>query len=359
MNILALNSSARAGSDSKTEIMLNALLDGMREAGAAVEVVNLKDKNIKICAGCYSCWTKTPGKCIHQDDMTNELFAKWVESDLCVYATPLFHHTVNATMKTFIERTLPVAEPYLITEGDRWSHPLRYEKTPGVVLLSVAGFPAMSAFGALQHYIQFLFGYREGRLWAEIYRPGAEILPYAGEKRDDILAATRQAGRELVENKTVSPDTKARIEQPISDDFDGFAEMANLFWDTCIDEGLTPKEFNKRGLAPRPNSISSFRRVLSMGFDPQGAGDTTAVLQFDFSGTVSGHCHFKIADKTIVSADGPAKKPDLTIKTPFDVWLDIMAGRADGAEMMMQGKYTAEGDTDLLLKMGQWFRRRR
>jgi hypothetical protein len=290
--------------------------------------------------------------------MTRELFAKWVDSELCVLATPLFHHTVNATMKTFIERTLPVAEPYLIMDGDRWSHPLRYENIPGIVLLSVAGFPAMSAFEALQHYINFLFGYREGRLWAELYRPGAEILPYAGEKRDDILAATRQAGRELVESKTVLPETKARVEQVISDDLDVFAEMANVFWDTCIAEGVTPREFNQKGLMPRPNSISSFMRILSMGFNPEGAGDARAVLQFEFSGSVCGQCHFTIIDQTITFSEGAADKADLTIKTPFDVWVDIMSGKADGAGMLMQGQYTAEGNTDLLLNMGQWFGRR-
>lgn len=355
MKVLALNSSARAGSDSKTEIMLKALVDGLRDAGAEVEVVNLKDKKIRVCAGCFTCWTKTPGKCIHQDDMTKELFAKWVESDFCVYATPLFHHTVNATMKTFIERTLPVAEPYLIKEGGRWSHPLRYEKIPGAVVLSVAGFPAMSAFEALQHYVNFLFGYREGRLWAEIYRPGAENLLYAGQKRNDILEATRQAGRELVERKTILPETKARIEQPISDDFDEFAELANMFWDSCITEGVNPKEFNQKGLIPRPNSISSFMRILSMGFNSKGAGGTQAVLQFDFSGSVEGQCHFTVTNGSIVLSDGPAEQADLTIKTPFDLWIDIMSGKADGAEMMIQGKYTAEGDTDLLIKMGQWF----
>jgi len=357
MFVFAVNSSARAGSDSKTEIMLNALVAGMREAGATVEVVNLKDKKIRVCAGCYTCWTKTPGKCIHQDDMTRELFPKWVESDLCVYATPLFHHTVNATMKTFIERTLPVAEPYLITEGERWTHPLRHKKTPGAVVLSVAGFPAMSAFAALQHYIQFLFGYREGRLWGEIYRPGAEMLPFAGEKRDDILKATHLAGRELVEQKTILPDTKARIEQPISDDMDAFAEMANLFWDSCIAEGVSPKEFNQKGLRPRPNSITSFMRILSMGFNPQRAADVEAVLQFDFSGSVTGRCHVTITKGSFSSSEGPAEKADLIIKTPFDVWMDILTGRADGAKMMMEGKVTAEGDLNLLINMAQWFGR--
>jgi hypothetical protein len=228
-----------------------------------------------------------------------------------------------------------------------------------VVLLSVAGFPAMSAFGALQHYIQFLFGYREGRLWAELYRPGVEILPYTGKKRDDILDATRQAGRELVETKSVRPETKARVEQPISDDFDVFAEMANVFWDTCIAEEVTPREFNQKGLMPRPNSISSFMRILSMGFDPEGAGDVRAVLQFEFSGSVAGQCHFKIADGAIEFSEGPSGQADLTIKTPFKVWIDIMSGKADGSQMFMEGRYTAEGNTDLLLDMGQWFGRRR
>lgn len=355
MKVLAVNSSARAGSESKTEIMLNALVDGMREAGAEVEIVNLKDKKVRVCVGCYTCWTKTPGKCIHQDDMSKELFPKWIGSDLCIYATPLFHHTVNATMKTFIERTLPMVEPYLIKEDDRWSHPLRYEKLPGVVVLSVAGFPEMSAFDGLQHYTNYLFGHFKGWLWGEIYRPGAEVLPFAGQKRDDILEATRQGGRELVERKTILPETKDLIEQPISDDMDDFAEMANIFWDTCIAEGVTPREFNKKGLLPRPNSISSFMRIFSMGFNPKGAGDTRAVIQFDFSGSVEDQCHFTIADGTMAISKGPAEKADLIIKTPFDVWVDIMTGKADGAEMMMQGKYTAEGDMNLLVNMGQFF----
>jgi len=62
MKILALNSSPRTGSQSKTELMLNHLVKGMREAGADVEVVNLRKKKINNCIGCFTCWTKTPGK---------------------------------------------------------------------------------------------------------------------------------------------------------------------------------------------------------------------------------------------------------------------------------------------------------
>ena len=47
MKILALNSSPRTGGQSKTEIMLNSLVNGMREAGAEVEIVALREKKLK------------------------------------------------------------------------------------------------------------------------------------------------------------------------------------------------------------------------------------------------------------------------------------------------------------------------
>lgn len=151
MKVMAINSSLRGGGQSRTELMLTHLVKGMREAGGEVEVVNLRKKKIKYCIGCYTCMTKTPGKCIYNDDMTEELFPKWLESDLVIYATPLFHHTVNAPMKTFLERTWPTMLPFFEKHSDgRWHHPLRH-KLPAAVFLSVCGFFEESAFGALSH----------------------------------------------------------------------------------------------------------------------------------------------------------------------------------------------------------------
>ena len=354
MKILALNSSARVGRDSKTQIMLDALVEGMKDAGADVEVVNLKDKKIKVCAGCFACWSKTPGKCIQKDDMSAELFDKWIAADLCVYATPLFHHTVNATMKAFIERTLPAIKPYLIKESDRWSHPMRYDNYPGAVILSVCGFPEVSAFDALKHYAKYLFWDEHGGLWGEIYRAGAETLPLSSVK-DEILAATRKAGKELVENKKISPETQAKIEQPIVSSMEDYACTANMFWDTCIDEGVSPREFDKKGLRPRPKDIKGFLLLMGMGFNPVKAGDTNAVMQFDFSGQVNAKCHLAIKEGKITCTEGAADAPDLTVITPFDIWMDIMTGKADGGESFMAQKYTAEGNMDLLLKMDSFF----
>ena len=156
MKVLVLNSSPRTGNQSKTELMLNALTDGMREVNAEVEVVHLRTKDVKNCIGCYTCWTKTPGVCIIKDDMTVELFPKWAASDLVVYASPLYYFGVNAEMKTFVERTLPALQPFFEFGGGVTHHPWRI-RHPKVVVLSVAGFPEYSVFDLLSQWVRFVF----------------------------------------------------------------------------------------------------------------------------------------------------------------------------------------------------------
>ncbi len=355
MKVLALNSSPRTGGASKNEMLLLKLVEGMQEAGAQVEVVNLREKKINFCQGCFSCWTRTPGRCIHKDDMAQELFPKWLEMDMCIYASPLYHFSFNAAMKAFIERTLPYAEPFMVRdEGGNLTHPQR-QKAPTAVVLSVAGFPEQEVFDLMSSYSRFMFGYIGG-LAAEIYRPAAELLnlPTTGDLRQRILEATVQAGRELVEGGAVKPETMQAITQPLMPS-EEVARVANMFWRTCIEEGVSPKQFGEKKMAVRPGDLEDYLLMMEMGFNPQGAGDLQAVMQFDFSGPVQGSCHFIIRDGTIQGVMGPAPQPDLTVSAPFDVWMDVVTGKADGQQTFMEGKYQVQGDVSLLMRMGQLF----
>lgn len=350
MRILALNSSPRSGGQSKTELMLNHLVEGMRDAGAEVEIVNLREKTIKNCIGCFTCWTKTPGKCIHKDDMTNELFPKWLKSDLVVYATPLYYHIMNGAMSTFRERTLPAAQPFFELSDGKTFHPLRH-KVPAAVWLSVCGFPEESEFDVLSDYVNRT-RHKDVILVAEIYRPAAETMtnPFFEEKASDILDATTQAGRELVQSMKIAPETMARIRQPIVDS-QSFAEMGNLFWKTCIAEGVTPKEFREKNMVPRPDSLENFMLLFPFGLNSEAAGNKKVILQFKFSGDVEDSCYFTIEKGNIDAKTGTWENPDLTIETPFDVWVDIMVGKADGQQMFMEQKYKVNGDISLMIQL--------
>jgi multimeric flavodoxin WrbA len=351
MKVLALNSSPRGSGQSKTELMLNYLVKGMREAGAEVEVAALREKTIKNCIGCLACWTKTPGTCIHKDDMTNELFPKWLKSDIVVYATPLYNYGMTATMKAFMERTVPSLEPFFEIREGRMFHPLRH-KGPAAVILSVSGMPDESHFGPLSAHMKYMYAGGRQKLAAEIYRPAAEMLPspFLKEKADDVLEATAQAGRELVQFMEVSPETMRRITQPLVDP-QFFAAIANVMWKTCIAEGVTPKEFDQKKMVPRPDSLESFLLIFPLGINAKAVGDRTAVVQFIFSGEVEGSCYFAVEKGKVRAQKGTWDGPDLTVETPFNVWMDIMTGKADGRQMLMEQKYKVSGDLPLMMRL--------
>ncbi|RPJ12867.1 MAG: hypothetical protein EHM30_12475, partial [Desulfobacteraceae bacterium] len=309
------------------------------------------EKKIKNCIGCFTCWTKTPGHCIHKDDITRELFHKWLVSDLVIYATPLYYHTMNASMAAFRERTLPAVQPFFEKSDDgKTFHPLRH-KIPAAVWLSVCGFPEESEFDALSSYLNRTL-HKSETLAAEIYRSGAETIthPLFKKQASDVLDATKQAGRELVESMKILPGTMARIRQSVAD-FEFFAEMGNLFWKTCIDEKVTPKEFEKKHMIPRPDSIETFMRIFPVGIDKSAAGNRKIVVQFAFSGEVEDSCCFIIEKGKVEAKKRTEENPDITIKTPFDMWMDIMTRKADGQQMFMEQKYTVTGDLGLMIQL--------
>jgi multimeric flavodoxin WrbA/putative sterol carrier protein len=353
MKVLAISSSPRGGGQSKTEMLLEPLTQGMKDASAEVEVVYLRNKKIQNCIGCYTCWTKTPGKCILKDDMTDELFPKYIGSDIVIFATPLYFYSVTAGMKTFIDRTIPMAEPFMIERNGKSSHPLRC-KVPKIVALSVAGFPEPGVFNELSSWLNYIY---KKDLIAEIYRPGAESLASSafGSIKADIFDALKEAGREIILNQSVSVGVMKRITQPLGDR-ETFQLLANMWWNTCIKEGVTVKEAAEKKLIPRAGNIPEFLAITRIAFKPETAAGHKADIQFIFTGEVKGECMLHIENGSIKTSEDIAfLKPDLTIKTPFELWMDIMSGKTDGGAAFIEGKYTAEGNLDMLMNFSKYF----
>jgi multimeric flavodoxin WrbA len=233
MKIVAFNSSPRDNETSKTELVLQNFLEGARRAGASTETVYLRQYKINDCLGCFSCWVKDLGRCVQKDDMSEQLFERYLQADLAVLATPIYHLTMNARMKRFIERTMPMIDPLgMVTpEG---GNPYRFGKAPKVAVLSVCGFWEQSMFDALSLTARMAFG---PDLVAEIYRHSSEALtvPELKSQVDNVLAATAQAGEELVRDGQVKEGTLAALTQELAP-AQLMMEMSRQWWTQAIEE---------------------------------------------------------------------------------------------------------------------------
>jgi multimeric flavodoxin WrbA len=235
MRIIAFNSSPRDNQTSKTELVLQSFLAGARRAGAETETLYLWDYKIKHCLGCFSCWIKTPGRCVQKDDMAEELFGRYLAADLAVLATPLYHFNMNARMKMFIERTLPMVSPILTDRGERTGHPYRFEHIPKVAVVSVCGFPEQEHFRALSLNMRMILG---DLLVAEIYRHTSEALvaPPLAAKVQEVLAAVSRAGEELVRDGKVQPETLTAAAQDLAPR-ELIIQLANEHWRRELEQG--------------------------------------------------------------------------------------------------------------------------
>lgn len=104
-------------------------------------------------------------------------------------------------------------------------------------------------------------------------------------------------------------------------------------------------------MVPRPDSLESFMLLCSMGLNPRAGGEKHIMVQFNFSGEVTDSCYFSIANGSVDAKKGVAEKADLTIDTPFDLWMDIMTRKADGQQMFMEQKYAVKGDLGLMMQV--------
>lgn len=102
--ILAINGSYRDGG--ATDQAVDALLQELRELGAEVEHLRLREHPIEFCRNCRECMQQpgdAPGKCVLGDGM-GEIVAKIENADAYVLAAPTNFSSVTALYKRFAER---------------------------------------------------------------------------------------------------------------------------------------------------------------------------------------------------------------------------------------------------------------
>lgn len=102
-NVLIISSSLRRGSNS--EALAEEFARGAADAGNNVELISLREKDIRFCRGCLAC-QKTQ-KCVIADD-SQTIVAKMRDADVIAFATPIYYYEMSGQLKTLLDRANPL-----------------------------------------------------------------------------------------------------------------------------------------------------------------------------------------------------------------------------------------------------------
>lgn len=214
MKILVLNGSPKEKSN--TMLLTTAFLRGLNEENRhEVKIVSVKEKNIKFCQGCLSCWFRQDGHCVIQDDM-NELLEELSASDMIVWSFPLYYHGLPAPLKAVLDRTNPFLKINMRMDGDKVVHEKIVELSAKKnVIITGCGFPCYpDNFAPLKLQMQNILG---APVMVCVYETTLLTLPVPAlaPLKSALLTHFTEAGKEFSRTGTLSADTLRVLQQPL------------------------------------------------------------------------------------------------------------------------------------------------
>lgn len=238
MVITAFNGSPW-GRNGHTHIITEHFLLGAHNAGAKIHNILLNQKDIKMCCSCGTCFYKTPGKCSIKDDMP-ALIHNLLNSDVVLFASPLYIDGVTALMKIFIDRLILLLEPHYEKDASGQYHRrLRYEKHPKFMVISSCALPGQEHFQAVQLFFKRMAKTMHTEIVAEIYRDQAGVLMLSDKEPmfrnvvEQYEKLLQIAGQEFARTGKISHETNKNLHETLTDP-DHYAQYANNTWDAML-----------------------------------------------------------------------------------------------------------------------------
>jgi multimeric flavodoxin WrbA len=244
MKVLAVNASPKA-EKSNTSLVLDPFLQGMRNAGAGVDLYYTQKLKIRPCTGDLHCWFQKPGECIHKDDMA-KLYPQWRAADIWVLASPVYFDGISGPLKNMLDRLVPLIQPFVELRDGHCRHALREGTGTGkVVLIANCGFWETDNFDPLIRHMQS-FAENVGREFAgSLVRPCGESFKGMLELKmpvEDIGKAAEQAGYQLVTEGHMPAETVQTVSREILP-LEKFVKTSNRIARQMLDEaGNSNKE---------------------------------------------------------------------------------------------------------------------
>lgn len=231
MKMIVINAAPRMEAGN-THAILTPFLEGARHQGAEIDVITLRKRNINQCVGCFTCYAKTPGHCIHDDDMP-ALVERIREADTMVLATPIYLDGMTSPAKTFFDRTVVFLDPHFMEDSMGLLHPLRWNFPGRMFLVSVCGYPGLFNFKPLLLHVERIARNLHSEFVGALLRPAVfsiHLTRKYPDTIDAIMRGVRQAGEELVLTGRVSQNTLDAVAVEICSP-EELMKTANAYWD--------------------------------------------------------------------------------------------------------------------------------
>ena len=212
MNILVLNGSPKVKSD--TMRLTRSFLSGITaEIPCEINVVDVIQKRVLPCLGCFGCWANGDGKCVQQDDQ-NDILAAYVKADVILWSFPLYCYGMPSHLKAVLDRTIPLLKLRMTETDGRVQHETLVDlsKKRNLVICG-AGFPDWDGnFESLRLQMQHCFPTP-----TLVFVPETPLLniPEAAPVANPLLARFRLAGQEYARHLSLSSETIQELETPM------------------------------------------------------------------------------------------------------------------------------------------------
>lgn len=224
MKIVAYNGSPK-GKNSATHLMIDEFLKGAQEKGAEVVNYTLSEKNIQHCKGCFHCWYVEKNKCILDDDMKDAM-SYFDDADVLILGTPLYFDNVSGMLKVFLDRCIAYGSYFIEKDEhgeskhiDAYKEKHNGKPAPKIVIISNGGFPEKSQFQALEFMMDRMARNMSSEVIARIFRGQGPLLTMQNEQLSPIIdnykELLKQAGREIVTQKSISKQTQEKLDSPL------------------------------------------------------------------------------------------------------------------------------------------------
>lgn len=151
MNIVVINGSSYS-EKSMTDQIVKWFLDSMNDINYKIFYPEKDD--IMPCKGCNTCFNNSDGKCLINDDMS-----KYIEaiknSDLVIFASPIYINFISARLKSVIERMRPLSSGKYSTNKYNNFYPVpRDLKEYKFFIVCTCGFPEIETFASSKMFFE-------------------------------------------------------------------------------------------------------------------------------------------------------------------------------------------------------------